>query len=144
MSNGIEDGVETSKMSLVVVVGDVDERSFRSEIETQHFCRALEPRVPTSTKTTMFSSLARRSASTVSASIQRLLPKQLPPSLSPKTGNLYEVLSRTPTGGVGQKVFQTRWRSKKIEDCYWVVTRSKFKCEGHHGKAWGHLYWKGA
>ncbi|KAJ3539715.1 hypothetical protein NMY22_g4610 [Coprinellus aureogranulatus] len=91
----------------------------------------------------MFSSFARLSASTVAESIQRLLPKDLPPSLSPKSGNLYEVLSRTPTGGVGKKVFQTRWRGKQIHDCYWVVTRSKFKDEGRHGRAWGHLYWKG-
>ncbi|TEB35380.1 hypothetical protein FA13DRAFT_1788029 [Coprinellus micaceus] len=91
----------------------------------------------------MFPSLARRSASTVAESIQRLLPKDLPPSLSPKSGNLYEVLSRTPSGGVGSKVFQTRWRGKEIKDSYWVVTRSQFKCEGKHGKAWGHLYWKG-
>ncbi|EAU84608.1 hypothetical protein CC1G_00127 [Coprinopsis cinerea okayama7 len=91
----------------------------------------------------MFASLARASAPSVAESIQRLLPKQLPPSLSPKSGNLYEVLSRTPTGGVGKKVYQTRWRQKDIKDSYWVVTRSKFKCDGQHGKAWGVLYWKG-
>ncbi|KAJ2933450.1 hypothetical protein H1R20_g3618, partial [Candolleomyces eurysporus] len=91
----------------------------------------------------MFASLVRRSAPSVAESIQRLLPKDLPPSLAPKIGNLYEVLSRTPTGGVGKKVYQLRWKGKQIDDCYWVVTRSKFKCEGSHGKAWGHLYWKG-
>ncbi|KAF5333370.1 hypothetical protein D9611_002242 [Ephemerocybe angulata] len=91
----------------------------------------------------MFASLARRSAVNVAESIKHLLPKDLPPSLVSKPGNLYEVLSRTPSGGVGKKVFQLRWQNKAIKDSYWVVTRSKFKCEGVHGKAWGHLYWKG-
>lgn len=83
-------------------------------------------------------------AATVARSLKRLLPKDLPPSLSNKAGNLYEVLSRSPEGGVGRTVHQTRWSSKQIADSYWVVSRSKFKCEGKHGKAWGRLYWKGA
>ncbi|KAH6915172.1 hypothetical protein BKA70DRAFT_1141569 [Coprinopsis sp. MPI-PUGE-AT-0042] len=91
----------------------------------------------------MFASLARSSAPTVAESIQKLLPHNLPPSLSPKSGNLYEVLSRTPTGGVGKKVYQSRWRHKEIKDSYWVITRSQFKCDGKHGKAWGKLHWKG-
>ncbi|TFK29214.1 hypothetical protein FA15DRAFT_664122 [Coprinopsis marcescibilis] len=91
----------------------------------------------------MFSSLARSSAPSVAQSIKQLMPSSLPPSLSPKPGNLYQVLSRTPSGGVGKKVHQTRWTAKEIEGSYWVVTRSKFKCEGAHGKAWGQLYWKG-
>jgi len=92
----------------------------------------------------MFASLVRRSAVSVTESIKNLLPKDLPPALTPKAGSLYEVLSRTPTGGVGSKVFQTRWKGKGIHDCYWVVTRSQFKCDGKHGKAWGQLVWKGA
>ena len=76
-------------------------------------------------------------------SIQNLLPNKLPPSLSARPGNLYEVISRTPGGGVGKKVHQIRWSQKQIPDSYWVVTRAKFKCEGKHGKAWGKLYWKG-
>ncbi|KAF9268254.1 hypothetical protein L218DRAFT_918729 [Marasmius fiardii PR-910] len=77
-------------------------------------------------------------------SIQKLLPKKLPPSLAPaSSGNLYEVLSGTPTGGVGKHIYQTRWSHKQIPDCYWVVTRTKFKCEGKHGKAWGKLVWRG-
>ncbi|KAG6866509.1 hypothetical protein C0991_003053 [Blastosporella zonata] len=80
--------------------------------------------------------------SNVARSINKLLPRQLPPSLVSKPGNLYEVLSRTPDGGIGKFVHQTRWGEKQIEGSYWLVTRSKFKCEGKHGKAWGLLYWK--
>jgi len=82
----------------------------------------------------------------VAQSIKRLLPKKLadlPPILKPGSGNLYEVLSRTPSGGVGSEVHQTRWSHKNINDCYWLVTRSVFKGEGTHGKAWGHLFWRG-
>ncbi|KAJ4472170.1 hypothetical protein J3R30DRAFT_3298829 [Lentinula aciculospora] len=76
-------------------------------------------------------------------SLQKLLPNTLPPSLVAHPGNLYEVLSRTPSGGVGKRVYQLRWSQKNISDCYWVVSRSQFKCEGKHGKAWGKLFWKG-
>ncbi|KDR83437.1 hypothetical protein GALMADRAFT_219263 [Galerina marginata CBS 339.88] len=78
--------------------------------------------------------------------IRRLLPikaAELPPVLRPGSGNLYEVLSRTPSGGVGAEVHQTRWSHKNITNSYWVITRSRFKSEGKHGKAWGRLYWKG-
>ena len=84
--------------------------------------------------------------STIAQSLKRLLPlkkSQLPPALRTQTGNLYQILSRTPTGGVGSEVHQLRWSEKQISDSYWVITRSKFKCGGNHGKAWGHLYWKG-
>ncbi|KIY45868.1 hypothetical protein FISHEDRAFT_30124, partial [Fistulina hepatica ATCC 64428] len=77
------------------------------------------------------------------STIQKLLPSTLPPSLSTVPGNLYAVISRTPSGGVGKKFHQLRWSKKGIKDSYWVVTKSKFKCEGNHGKAWGQLYWKG-
>lgn len=76
--------------------------------------------------------------------VRNLLPKKLPPSLSSRPGNLYEVISRCPGGSVGKKVHQFRWSEKQIPDSYWVVTRAKFKCEGKHGKAWGMLYWKGS
>jgi small subunit ribosomal protein S34 len=79
-------------------------------------------------------------------SLKRLLPltkSQLPPALKPQTGNLYQILSRTPTGGVGTEVHQLRWSEKEISNSYWVITRSKLKCGGKHGKAWGQLYWKG-
>ncbi|KAF8165054.1 hypothetical protein B0H34DRAFT_687602 [Crassisporium funariophilum] len=85
-------------------------------------------------------------SSTLSQALQRLLPVKktaLPPVLKASTGNLYEVLSRTPTGGIGAEVHQLRWSKKQIPDSYWVVTRSRFKCDGKHGKAWGRLYWKG-
>ncbi|KAI0637931.1 hypothetical protein C8Q77DRAFT_398607 [Trametes polyzona] len=82
-------------------------------------------------------------AATVQAALRKLLPSQLPPSLSSLPGNLYEVLSRYPQDGVGQKVYQTRWGAKGIEGSYWEVTRTKLKCEGQHGKAWGVLVWKG-
>ncbi|KAG9219276.1 hypothetical protein CCMSSC00406_0001686 [Pleurotus cornucopiae] len=92
----------------------------------------------------MFSTPMRRAAApNLSKALQHLLPKELPPSLSAKPGNLYEVLSRTPAGGVGRKVHQLRWSDKQIPDSFWLVTRSQFKCEGKHGKAWGRLYWKG-
>jgi small subunit ribosomal protein S34 len=84
--------------------------------------------------------------STISQSPRYILPlikSQLPPALRPKTGNLYQILSRTPTGGVGTEVHQLRWSEKQISDSYWVITRSKFKSGGNHGKAWGQLYWKG-
>jgi hypothetical protein len=53
------------------------------------------------------------------------------------------VLSRYPHDGVGMQVSQTRWGQKGIADSYWLVTRTKLKSEGQHGKAWGKLYWKG-
>uniref|UniRef100_A0A8H8CJQ7 Uncharacterized protein n=1 Tax=Psilocybe cubensis TaxID=181762 RepID=A0A8H8CJQ7_PSICU len=85
-------------------------------------------------------------SATISQTITRRLPLKsvaLPPTLKPGKGNLYEVLSRTPTGGVGTEVYQTRWSAKNILGCYWLVTRSVFKDEGKHGRAWGRLYWKG-
>ncbi|KAF8901641.1 hypothetical protein CPB84DRAFT_1815101 [Gymnopilus junonius] len=85
-------------------------------------------------------------ATSVANTIKRLLPvkaSELPPVLRPSSGNLYEVLSRTPSGGIGTEIHQTRWTNKNIGDSYWVVTSSQFKCEGKHGKAWGRLYWKG-
>lgn len=92
----------------------------------------------------MFSTLTRRApAPNVARSLKKLLPNDLPPSLEGRPGNLYEVLSRKPDGGVGREIHQTRWNNKQIEGSYWVVTRSKFKCEGKHGKIWGLLHWKG-
>jgi len=84
--------------------------------------------------------------SAVTQALRRFVPLKkcdLPPVLKVTTGNLYQVLSRTPSGGVGTEVHQTRWSQKQISDSYWVITRSKFKDEGQHGKAWGKLYWKG-
>ena len=78
-----------------------------------------------------------------STSLLTLKKSQLPPALKSQTGNLYRILSRTPTGGVGTEVHQLRWSEKQISNSYWVITRSKFKCGGNHGKAWGQLYWKG-
>ncbi|EDR14187.1 uncharacterized protein LACBIDRAFT_305760 [Laccaria bicolor S238N-H82] len=75
--------------------------------------------------------------------LKKLLPTRLPPSLVSRSGNLYEVLSRTPGGGIGNAVHQCRWTDKDIRNSYWIVTRSQFKCGGKHGKAWGLLYWKG-
>jgi small subunit ribosomal protein S34 len=82
-------------------------------------------------------------ATPVAAAIKKLLPKELPSSLSTRSGNLYQVLSRYPNDGVGQRVHQTRWSMKGIPDTYWEVTRSRLKLEGKHGKAWGKLYWRG-
>ena len=82
-------------------------------------------------------------ASSVQTALRKLLPAQLPPSLSSLPGNLYEVLSKFPQDGVGQKVYQTRWGAKGIEGSYWEVTRTKLKGEGVHGRAWGVLVWKG-
>ncbi|KAF8204879.1 hypothetical protein BJ912DRAFT_870470 [Pholiota molesta] len=80
----------------------------------------------------------------LSQTLKHLLPtKGLPPVLKPRCGNLYEVLSRTPSGGIGLEVHQTRWAEKNIGNSYWVITRSQFKLQGKHGKAWGRLYWKG-
>ncbi|KAH9951823.1 hypothetical protein B0H21DRAFT_775963 [Amylocystis lapponica] len=79
----------------------------------------------------------------VAAALQKLLPAKLPPSLASQPGNLYNVLSRYPKDGVGQRIHQTRWSVKGFEDCYWEVTRTKLKLEGTHGKAWGVLTWRG-
>ncbi|KJA24594.1 hypothetical protein HYPSUDRAFT_38651 [Hypholoma sublateritium FD-334 SS-4] len=87
---------------------------------------------------------ARINANAFARTLKKLVPtKGLPPVLKPRCGNLYEVLSRTPTGGIGMEVHQTRWSEKNIPNCYWVVTRSQFKLQGTHGKAWGRLHWKG-
>ncbi|KAK2466444.1 hypothetical protein APHAL10511_002086 [Amanita phalloides] len=92
----------------------------------------------------MLCTLARGApALNIARSLKKLLPNDLPPSLAAKPGNLYEVLSRTPGGGIGKELHQMRWSNKRIEESYWKVTRSRFKCEGKHGRAWGLLYWKG-
>ncbi|KAF8631271.1 hypothetical protein AX15_002597 [Amanita polypyramis BW_CC] len=92
----------------------------------------------------MFSTLSRGApAPNIARSLRRLLPKDLPPSLAGRPGNLYEVLSRTPDGGVGKEIHQMRWNNKQMEGSYWKVTRTKFKNEGKNGKAWGLLCWKG-
>ncbi|KIM83821.1 hypothetical protein PILCRDRAFT_414825 [Piloderma croceum F 1598] len=75
--------------------------------------------------------------------LDSFLPQLPPPSLDTRTGNLYQVLSRYPQDGVGIRVSQTRWGQKGISNSYWLVTRTKLKLEGQHGKAWGKLYWKG-
>lgn len=80
----------------------------------------------------------------VAKAIQHFLPSKLPPTLSTTPSSLYQVLSRFPQDGVGQRVYQARWGTKGFPDCYWEVTRTKLKLEGKHGKAWGHLVWKGA
>ncbi|KAI0698626.1 hypothetical protein BC835DRAFT_1518751 [Cytidiella melzeri] len=82
-------------------------------------------------------------ATSLAAALKRLLPKDLPSSLSTRSGSLYQVLSRYPNDGVGQRVHQTRWSMKGISDSYWEVTRTRLKLEGKHGKAWGKLYWRG-
>jgi small subunit ribosomal protein S34 len=77
-------------------------------------------------------------------SVSSMQKTEIPPVLRKNTGNLYEVLSRTPTGLVGKEVHQTRWSAKQIANSYWVVTRAVFKNEGKHGKAWGKLHWRGS
>ena len=81
---------------------------------------------------------------TVAKAIQHFLPSKLPPTLSNSPSSLYQVLSRYPQDGVGQRVYQTRWGTKGFPECYWEVTRTKLKLEGKHGKVWGHLVWRGA
>jgi small subunit ribosomal protein S34 len=83
------------------------------------------------------------STANFAAAFQKLLPKNLPPGLSTKPANLYQVLSRYARDGVGQRIHQTRWTSKGISDCYWEVTRTSLKKGATHGKAWGHLVWRG-
>ncbi|KAJ7499219.1 hypothetical protein FB451DRAFT_1118184 [Mycena latifolia] len=80
--------------------------------------------------------------SNIHRSLQRLLPKALPPALKQHPANLYRILSRTPNP-VGKEVYQLRWSDKHISDSFWRVTRARFKCNGDHGKTWGQLYWKG-
>ena len=83
------------------------------------------------------------SSASVVAAFRKLLPNNLPPGFSTKPANLYQLLSRYPVDGVGQRVFQTRWSAKEIADCYWIVTRTSLKQGGNHGKAWGRLVWRG-
>ena len=83
-------------------------------------------------------------ASKVASALKQLLPAELPPSLQSRSGSLYSVLSRYPKDGAGQRIHQTRWSMKGIADSYWLVTRTKLKQEGQHGKAWGKLVWRGA
>ena len=83
-------------------------------------------------------------ANALTKAVRGALTKNLPPGLSEKSGNLYEVLSRQPKDGVGSTVFQTRWTGKGIVGSHWEVTRARIKGEGDHGKAWGYLTWKGA
>jgi hypothetical protein len=64
------------------------------------------------------------SGAKIAAAFQKLLPQKLPPGLSTRPANLYQVLSRYAVDGVGQRVHQTRWTSKGISDCYWMVTRT--------------------
>ncbi|KAJ7774220.1 hypothetical protein DFH07DRAFT_800700 [Mycena maculata] len=78
----------------------------------------------------------------ITRSLQRLLPRALPPALKHHPANLYQVLSRTPNP-IGKEIHQIRWSEKHISDSFWRVTRAQFKCNGVHGKAWGQLYWKG-
>ena len=80
---------------------------------------------------------------TIAKAIQHFLPSKLPPTLSNAPSSLYQVLSRFPQDGAGQKVYQTRWAAKGFPECYWEVTRTKLKLEGKHGKVWGHLVWRG-
>jgi len=116
---------------------EISQISFPLSVLTLYTGRVLD--------TMFWTSIARSVPPTnISHSLQKLLPKTLPPSLQNNPGNLYQVLSRTPSGGVGKRVYQLRWSEKGIEDCYWIVTQSKFKCEGKHGKAWGKLVWRGA
>lgn len=91
----------------------------------------------------MLWTLARHAEPTLASALKKLLPQKLPPSLYDGPGTLYEILSRTPAGGIGREVHQVRWSHKQIANCWWKVTRTQFKCEGKHGKAWGHLYWRG-
>ncbi|KIP09191.1 hypothetical protein PHLGIDRAFT_103185 [Phlebiopsis gigantea 11061_1 CR5-6] len=79
----------------------------------------------------------------LNSALKKLLPSKLPPTLSTRPGTLYQVLSRFPNDGVGQRVHQTRWSVKDIGNSYWEVTRTQLKLEGQHGKAWGKLIWKG-
>lgn len=81
--------------------------------------------------------------SKASRAIESFLPAQVPPSLDKRAATLPQVLSRYPHDGVGLKVHQCRWGHKGIDNSYYLVTRSKLKLEGKHGKAWGKLFWKG-
>ncbi|KZV90499.1 hypothetical protein EXIGLDRAFT_770738 [Exidia glandulosa HHB12029] len=75
------------------------------------------------------------------AAAAKLVPKLT--ALEGTSGSLYQVLSRLPQGGVGSKVLETRWSGKGFKDCYWLVSRTRFKADGVHGKAYGQLYWRG-
>ncbi|KAF8268261.1 hypothetical protein EI94DRAFT_1197251 [Lactarius quietus] len=63
------------------------------------------------------------SSASVVAAFRKLLPKNFlrasPQSLRTSTKYYHDTRD-----GVGQRVFQTRWTSKGIADCYWTVTRT--------------------
>ncbi|KZV64085.1 hypothetical protein PENSPDRAFT_588943 [Peniophora sp. CONT] len=89
------------------------------------------------------SKVASGSRITLEKALQSVLGSKPPASLSDKSGNLYQVLSRQPRDGVGATVFQTRWTGKDIVGSHWEVSRVRIKGHGEHGKAWGYLTWKG-
>ncbi|KAH7102985.1 hypothetical protein BKA62DRAFT_787181, partial [Auriculariales sp. MPI-PUGE-AT-0066] len=71
---------------------------------------------------------------------------KLVPNLSVLTnspGTLFKTLSRLPRNGVGSKLMEARWAQKNFTDCYWLVTRTRLKVDGAHGKAYGRLFWRG-
>ncbi|KAF7331884.1 hypothetical protein MKEN_00068600 [Mycena kentingensis (nom. inval.)] len=87
--------------------------------------------------------MAQTLTTSLTKQLQRLVPADaIPPTLRKGPGNLYQVLSRTPSVE-GRQIHQTRWTTKNIGDSYWRVTRATFKSNGTHGKAWGQLFWKG-
>ncbi len=89
----------------------------------------------------MFPTFARLNLD-IAAAIQKALPKDIPPALKTGPGNLYQVLSRH--ANVENKiVHQIRWSEKGIGECWWSITRARFKDDGNHGKAWGYKYWRG-
>ncbi|KAF9055040.1 hypothetical protein BDZ89DRAFT_975217 [Hymenopellis radicata] len=89
----------------------------------------------------MFPTFARLNLD-IAAAIQKALPKDVPPALKTGPGNLYQVLSRH--ANVENKiVHQIRWSEKGIGECWWSITRARFKDDGNHGKAWGYKYWRG-
>ncbi|KLO15747.1 hypothetical protein SCHPADRAFT_849098 [Schizopora paradoxa] len=87
--------------------------------------------------------MSRSLASSLPPALKKLIPQTTATQLSLQPRNLYETLSRLPKDGVGSRVYQTRWQSKKIGGSYYEVTRVSLKDEGKHGKAWGRLVWKG-
>ncbi|KAL5636964.1 hypothetical protein ACGC1H_000814 [Rhizoctonia solani] len=72
--------------------------------------------------------------------------KSLPKSASGilnDSKSLFALLSRLPNDGVGQRVTQSRWGAKGIENSYYTVTRVRLRAKGKTGDAYGAFTWKG-
>ncbi|KAG9101074.1 hypothetical protein FS749_010480 [Ceratobasidium sp. UAMH 11750] len=60
-----------------------------------------------------------------------------------KPKSLFEVISRLPNDGLGQRVTQARWGHKGIENSYYTITKARLRANGTTGDVRGAFVWKG-